>query len=204
MRRMTRKKGDEEMVGQVDGDGLRPFILPLIWTVNNFNLTMSANVFNKLREHFQIPENIPIRLPRKLKKCYLRKTVNVGMYDAMFAAGLRLPLMELHRQLSNYLVLSVSQIAPNAWRIFLGAEVIWGQLNGGNRHLTLNEFFYCYKPQQIFSLKDIYHFLAKKDVAQAGVRHGRFKQELEEQIFVYSSDELGVQTQGVGQYARWV
>ena len=97
IRTMTRKKGDEEMVGQVDGDGLRPFILPLIWTVNNFNLTMSANVFNKLREHFQIPENISIRLPRKFKKCYLRKTVNVGMYDAMFAAGLRLPLMELHR-----------------------------------------------------------------------------------------------------------
>ena len=52
--------------------------------------------------------------------------MNVGMYDAMFAASLRLPLMELHRYLAKYLVLFVSQIAPNAWRIFLGAEVIWG------------------------------------------------------------------------------
>ena len=68
------------------------------------------------------------------------------MYDAMFAVGLRLPLTELYRQLANYLGLFVSQIAPNAWRIFLGAEVIWGQLSGGNRRLTLDEFFYCYKP----------------------------------------------------------
>ena len=84
------------------------------------------------------------------------------MYDAMFAVGLRLPLTELYRQLANYLGLSVSQIAPNAWRIFLGAEVIWGQLSGGNRRLTLDEFFYCYKPQQITSEKGIYHFLERK------------------------------------------
>ena len=46
------------------------------------------------------------------------------MYDAMFIAGLRLPLTKLHRQLANYLSLSLSQIAPNAWRIFIGVEVI--------------------------------------------------------------------------------
>ena len=68
------------------------------------------------------------------------------MYNAMFTVGLRLPLTELYHQLANYLGLSVSQIAPNAWRIFNGAEVIWGQLSGGNRRLMLDEFFYCYKP----------------------------------------------------------
>ena len=74
------------------------------------------------------------------------KTVDVGMYDAMFIASLRLLLTKLHRQLANYLGLSFSQLAFNAWRIFIGAEVIWGQLIGGNRRLTLDEFFYCYKP----------------------------------------------------------
>ena len=84
------------------------------------------------------------------------------MYDAMFIAGLRLPLTKLHRQLANYLGLSLSQIAPNAWRIFIGVEVIQGQLSGGNHRLTLDEFFYCYRPQQISSSKGIYHFLARK------------------------------------------
>lgn len=84
------------------------------------------------------------------------------MYDAMFTAKLRLLLTELHRQLANYLGLSVNQLAPNAWRIFTGAEVIWGLLSGGNCRLTFDEFFYCYKPQQKSSSKGIYHFLARK------------------------------------------
>ena len=57
----------------------------------------------------------------------------MGMYDAMFVLRLRLPLTDLHHQLAIYLGLFVRQIAPNAWRIFIGAEVIWGQLSGGNR-----------------------------------------------------------------------
>ena len=75
---------------------------------------MSNKVFNTLRDHYQISNNIPIRLPGKFEKCYSGKTTDVGMYDAMFAAGLRLPLTALYRQLANFLGLSVNQIAPNA------------------------------------------------------------------------------------------
>ena len=75
---------------------------------------MSNKVFNTLRDRYQISNNIPIRLLRKFEKCYSGKTTNVGMYDAMFAAGLRLPLTAVYRQLANFLDLFVSQIAPNA------------------------------------------------------------------------------------------
>ena len=92
--------------------------------MNDFYPTMSPNVFNKLRDCFQIPDNIPIRLAKKYERCYLGKTADVGMYDAMFAIGLRLPLMELHHQLANYLRLFVSQIGLNIWRKFLRAMVI--------------------------------------------------------------------------------
>ena len=40
--------------------------------------------------------------------------------------------------------------------------MISGQLSGGNYRLTLDKFFYCYKPQLIYSSKGIYHFLARK------------------------------------------
>jgi len=103
-----------------------------------------------------------MRLPRKFEKCYLGKTADVGMYDTMFTAGLRLPLTELHCQLANYLGLSISPIAPNVWRIFLEDEVIWGQLSEGNRCLTLREFFCYYRSQQIYSTKGIYNFVARK------------------------------------------
>ena len=102
-----------ESVGHEDG-GARPFILPVIWTINDFYPMMSDKVFNTLQDRYQIPESIHIRLPRKFEQCYFRKIANVVMYDAMFTAGLRLPLTEFHHQLANYLGLSVSQIAPNS------------------------------------------------------------------------------------------
>ena len=80
---------------------------------------MSDKIFSELRVRYQIPEHIPIRLLYENKKCYTGRTADVGMYDAMFAAGLRLPLTALHHQLVDYLGLSVSQIAPNAWRNFI-------------------------------------------------------------------------------------
>ena len=80
-------------------------------------------------------------------------------------AELRLPLIALHHQLVGYLGLSVSQIAPNAWRTFIGAEILWGILSGGICQLTLDEFFYCYRPHHISSSKGTYHFaVSEKDL----------------------------------------
>ena len=110
-----------------------PFILPKIWTINDFLSMMLEKVFKTLRGHYQILDDIKIRLLGKFEKCYSRKIADVGMYDAMFVAGLRLLLTALHRQLANFLGLSISQIAPNAWRIFIGAEILYGCLSGGNR-----------------------------------------------------------------------
>ena len=84
------------------------------------------------------------------------------MYDTMFAMGLGLPLMAQQRQLTNFLGLSVSQIAPNSWRIFIGVKILWGFLSGGNHQLSLDEFFYYYKPQHIVLSQGIYHFAARK------------------------------------------
>ena len=123
---------------------------------------MTTNIFKNLRNRYQIPDNIPICLPGKFEKCYSWKTVDVGMYDTMFMAGLRLPLMALHRQLAIFLGLSVSHIAPNTWRIFIRAEILWGWLSGRNRQLTLDEFFWCYKPQHISLSKGIYYFAVRK------------------------------------------
>lgn len=67
------------------------------WVVNEFYQTMSSKVFNTLRDRYQISENIPLRLPGKFEKCYSRRTVNIGMYNAMFVVGLRLSLTDLYR-----------------------------------------------------------------------------------------------------------
>ena len=68
----------------------------MLFRSNDFKPTMTTKIFNNLRDRYQIPDNIPIPLLGKYEKCYSRKTADIGMYDAMFAAGLRLPLIELH------------------------------------------------------------------------------------------------------------
>ena len=106
--------GEDSCEGALIGPGdNRPFLLPAEWAVNKFLPLMSDTVFKELRVRYQIPEHIPIRLPKENEKCYLGRIADVGMYDAMFAAGLRLPLTALHRQLVDFLGLSTSQIAPN-------------------------------------------------------------------------------------------
>ena len=75
----------------------RLFILPEEWAVNMFLPLMNDKVFKELCTRYQIPEHIPIRLPRENERCYSGRTVEVGMYDAMFTAGFRLPLTALHR-----------------------------------------------------------------------------------------------------------
>ena len=109
--------GDDSDGDQGDGEeepgDNSPFILPEDWAVNKFFPRMSNKIFGELRTRYQIPDHIPIRLPEKNETCYSGRTADVGMYDAMFAAGLRLPLTALHRQLADFLGLSVTQIAPN-------------------------------------------------------------------------------------------
>ena len=69
---------------------------------------MSDKVFKELCVKYQIPEHIPIRLPKENEKCYSGRIAVVGMYDAMFAVGLRLPLTALHRWLVYFLGFLVS------------------------------------------------------------------------------------------------
>ena len=65
--------------------------------VNDFKPMMMTKIFNNLRDCYQILDNIPIRLSGKYEKCYSGKTMDNSMYDAIFVARLRLPLMVLHR-----------------------------------------------------------------------------------------------------------
>ena len=76
--------------------------------VNNFKSTIKEKHFNTLREKYQIPHHIPIRLPYKSKKCYYRGVDDVGIYEQILKAGLKFPLSAFHRRLLQYLGLVVT------------------------------------------------------------------------------------------------
>ena len=129
---------DDEQLGPVVGaDGPREFIMLPEWTVNDFTSTIKESHFKTLRDNYQIPDHIPIRLPYKSEKCYYEGVEGVGVYEQMLKAGLRFPLSSLHRELLKYLGLSVNQISPNAWRVFIAMEILYGAWSDGSRRLTV-------------------------------------------------------------------
>ena len=157
--------GEEQKIKSVVGtDGLREFIMLPEWTVNYFTSMIKEAHFKTLRANYQIPDYIPIRLPYKSEKYYYNGVDDVRVYEQVLKAGLRFPLNSLHRELLKYLGLSVSQISPNAWRVFIEMEVLYRAMSNGARSLTVREFLHCYCPDEIDKSKGMYSFVPKKSV----------------------------------------
>ena len=110
------------------------------WTINDFISKIKESHFKTLRDKYQILIHIPMRLSYKSKKCYYEGLEDIGIYEQMLKAGLRFSLSTLHRRLLQYLGLSVNQISPNAWRVFLSVEVLYGAMSDEVRRLTVEEF----------------------------------------------------------------
>ena len=142
-------------------NGLREFIMLPLWMVNDFRSTIKESHFKTLRSKYQIPDNIPLHLPYKLEKCYYRGVEGVKVYKQMLKAWLRFPLSSLHCQLLQYLGLAITQISPNAWRVFLSMEVFYRAMSNSARRLTADEFFHCYHPNKIAQSKGMYSFVPR-------------------------------------------
>ena len=79
----------------------------------------------------------------------------------MLKAGLRFPLSSLHCELLKYLGLSVNQVSPNAWRVFIAMEVLYGAMTDGARRLTVREFLLCYCLDEIDKSRGMYSFIPR-------------------------------------------
>ena len=87
---------DPPIQSVIGPNGLREFILLPLWTVNDFISKIKETHFKTLRDKYQIPDKIPMRLPYKSKKCYYEGLEDLGIYEQMLKAGLRFPLSTLH------------------------------------------------------------------------------------------------------------
>ena len=155
---------DQRIKFIVGADKLREFVMLPKWMVNAFTSTIKKAHFKTLRANYQIPDYIPIRLPYKSEKCYYKGVDGVEVYEQVLKAGLKFPLNSLHHELLKYLGLSISQISPNAWRVFIAMEVLYGAMSNGARSLTVQEFLHCYRPNEIDKSKGMYSFVPRKSV----------------------------------------
>ena len=76
----------------------------------------------------------------------------------MLKARLRLLLSSLHHELLKYLGLSVNQVSPNAWRVFIAMEVLYDAMPNSAKRLMVRKFLYCYRPDEIDKSRGIYSF----------------------------------------------
>ena len=154
--------GKEETLRSVIGtNGLQEFIMLPEWTVNYFVSTIKENNFKTLWENYQISENIPIRLPYKLERCYYNGVEGVDVHEQMLKAGLRFPLSSLHRELLKCLGLSVNQVSLNAWRIFMAMEILYGAMTDGAKSLLVRKFLHCYHPNEIDKSRGVYSLVPR-------------------------------------------
>ena len=79
----------------------------------------------------------------------------------MLKAGLRFPLSSLHRELLKYLGLSINQVSPNAWRVFIAMEVLYGVMTDSARRLTVREFLHYYRSDEIDKSRGMYSFVPR-------------------------------------------
>ena len=89
---------------------------------------------------------------------------DLGAYEQALKAGLRFSLNRLKQELLQHLGLSVSQISPNAWRVFIAMEVMYRAMSNGSRSLTIREFLHCYRPNEIDKSRGMYSFVPRKSV----------------------------------------
>ena len=85
----------------------------------------------------------------------------VGVYEAYFFGGFRLPLNSFARELLVKLGLGICQFNPNVWRLIISMQILWREAFGGDRPLTVDKFLFCYKPSEINQSLGFHQFTAR-------------------------------------------
>ena len=75
--------------------------------------------------------------------------------------GFRLPLNAFARELLVRLGLGICQFNPNAWRLVISMQILWNEVFGRDRPLTVDKFLFCYKPSKINQSLGFYQFTAR-------------------------------------------
>ena len=101
----------------------------------------SEQRLNNHKIWYQIPDKFNPSLPVRGEWC-CNPRFGIGVYEAYFLGGLRLSLNAFARELLIRLGLGVCQFNPNALRLIISMQILWREVFGGNRPLTVDEFLY--------------------------------------------------------------
>ena len=122
-------------------------------TVSEFDLLA-------FRHLYSISPSIRLRRPLREERAYDGRDGEICLYEQMFRLGFRLPIHPIIRAILAYINLAPSQLSPNAWRLIIGAIVLWRAVHHSD--LPVQVFTGCYVPSSAKNHPSYYHFVARK------------------------------------------
>ena len=81
----------------------------------NFLFSIDADKLHKLRDKYQIPDDIQTRLPVVGEWCCTPNSFALGIYNAYMLGGLRLPLNAFAREILTRLGIAPNQLNSHGW-----------------------------------------------------------------------------------------
>ena len=110
----------------------------LVCCAMNIPLKIDDKRLLKLRDKYQIPNEVHTHLPTLGEWCCTLNSPRVGIYEAYLLGGLRLPLNAFARELLRGLGIGLNQLNLDSWRIIVSMQVLWREVFDGNRPITVD------------------------------------------------------------------
>lgn len=115
------------------------------YAAKNVLSTLSRSRLEGFRHVYQIPKSVTLRVLDFNEWACSCLPGEVSIFEQALEASLRFPIPLFVRHLLTHLRLALGQVMPNSWRILISCMVLWPACNGGQDHITVPEFLYCYK-----------------------------------------------------------
>ena len=94
------------------------------WRAMSYFSKVDQEGINRIRTHYQIPNDVVLRIPNPDEKaCCPKFEGDVAFYEVNFQADVRFPLKPFMRDLLDFLSLASRQVAPNGWRTVISYMV---------------------------------------------------------------------------------
>jgi hypothetical protein len=97
-----------------------------------------------LRLNYDIPPTV--RMFYQALESRLINDGDITLFERMFLAELRLPFPEIARDFVVFLMVTPSQIMPNAWRYLFASYTLWRLVL--KKEMQILQFFNIYRPRQ--------------------------------------------------------
>ena len=127
-------------------------------------LSLEDRAIKQIHRNYQILESVSLRLREPDEWACSSFGDEVCFYEGAFQADLRFPMPSLVREFLDYLNISPTQLASNAWRTIIGIMVIYSNSSRGEDSFSLFSYLVLYRSNVLLLVLPFFRRLLGLDV----------------------------------------